>query len=387
MSCLPVFAARPSSENWVGTWTASPTPCPVKSGEPSAGDSTYRNVMRISIGGKGLRVQLTNEFGASQLMVGSARIGISAGDGTIKPGTDHALTFGGKPSMTIPANGLMVSDRVAMDVPALSSLIVSLYVADQEIAVRSCHLLGVSTNYVAKGDATAAPKMTDARTTGSWNFVKGIEVLADKDAFAIVTMGDSITDGNASTKDANHRWPDYLAARLQKNPSTAHIAVLNAGIVGNRILQSSEYGPNAIARFDRDVLAQGGARYLILLEGVNDISWLDPSENASAEEVIGGISQLIKRAHAHGLTVFAATLLPYGGTDGFTEKDDLARAAINHWYQTSGEVDGLIDFDKAMHDPSKPMALNPVYDSGDHTHPNDAGYEAMANAVDISQFH
>jgi lysophospholipase L1-like esterase len=385
LSCLPAFAANKPTVNWVGTWAASPMACPAKSGEPSAGDSTYRNVMRISIGGKGFRVQLTNEFGTNQLMVGSAHIAINSGDGTIKPGTDHELTFGGRPSVTIPASGLMLSDEVSMDVPALSSLTVSLYVADQEISTRSCHVLGSSTNYVTKGDAAEAIKMKNARTTGSWNFVKGIDVRADKNAFAIVTLGDSITDGNASTRDANHRWPDYLAERLQKSHNTAQVAVLNEGIIGNRVLRN-ELGSNAIARFDRDVLAQSGARYLILLEGINDIDWLDPSENVSAEELIIGISQLITRAHAHGITVFAATLTPYGGADGFSEKGDLARTALNNWYRTAGVVDGVIDFDKVTRDPSKPTAFNPAYDSGDHLHPNDAGYEAMANSVDISLF-
>ena len=372
--------------NWVNTWAASPMACPVKSGEPSAGDSTYRNVMRLSIGGKGLRVQLTNEFGAAQLTVGSAHIGIDSGGGAIKPGTDHELKIGGRPSVTIPANGLMLSDEVSMDVPALSSLAVTLYVTDQEIAARSCHLFSSSTNYVTKGDAAKALKINNARTTDSWNFVKGIEVRADKNAFAVVTLGDSITDGAASTKNANHRWPDFLAERLQKSHNTEQVAVLNEGIVGNRILRSSEYGQSAIARFDRDVLAQTGARYLILFEGINDINWADPDEDASADEVILGISQLVMRAHAHGLTVFAATLTPTGGADGFPEKNDPIRTAINHWYQTSGVVDGVIDFDKVVRDPSKPAALNPAYDSGDHLHPNDAGYKAMADSVDIRLF-
>ena len=385
LAALPAIAADKPAANWVGTWAASPMACPVKSGEPSAGDSTYRNIMRVSIGGKGLRVQLTNEFGNSGLMVGAARIGIDAGNGTIKPGTDHALTFGGHAAVTIPANGLMLSDEASMDVPALANLSVSVYLADQEIATRSCHDLGTSTNYVVKGDATGAAKLNGARTSTSWNFVKGIEVRADKGAFAIVALGDSITDGYGSTKDANHRWPDFLAERLQKGRGTAQIAVLNEGISGNRVLRN-ERGPNAIARFDRDVLAQDGARYLIILEGINDINWDDASEDASAEELIVGISQLVARAHAHGLVVYAATLTPYQGTEGYSEKGDAVRNALNNWYRTSGAVDGVIDFDQATRDASKPAAFNAAYDSGDHLHPGDAGYQAMANAVDISLF-
>ncbi len=381
----PAFAADKPAANWVGTWTAAPMACPVKSGEPSAGDSTYRNVMRVTIGGKALRVQLTNEFGNSSLTVGSAHVATDAGDGGIKPGTDHVLTFGGQTSITIPANGLMVSDEVPMEVAPLSTLSVAVYVVDQEIAARTCHELGMSTNYVTKGDSTGAAAGKAARTTEAWNFVKGIDVIADKNAFAIVTFGDSITDGYGSTKDANHRWPDYFADRLQKNPKTSQISVLNEGISGNRVLRNG-MGTSAIARFDRDVLAQGGAKYLIILEGINDVKWDDPTQLASAEELIVGISQLITRAHAHGLTVFVGTLTPYQGDDEYTEKGEAARVALNNWIRTSGAPDGVIDFDQLTRDASKPKAFDPKYDSGDHLHPGDAGYQAMGNAVDISLF-
>lgn len=385
LSCLPGFGEAKPAVNWVGTWAAAPMACVVKSGEPSAGDSTYRNVVRISVGGKAFRVQLTNEFGATQLMVGSAHVAMSAGDGGIRPGTDHALTFGGHSSVTIPAGGFVLSDEVALDAPALSSLAVTLYVADQVIATRTCHLLASSTNYVTKGDVSGAGEMKSARTTESWNFVKGVVVRADGDAFAVVAMGDSITDGNASTKDTNRRWPDYLAERLLKSGKTARVGVLNEGIVGNRVLRT-EWGQSAIARFDRDVIAQNGVRYLVLLEGINDINWQDPSEDASAEELIVGISQLVERAHSHGIKVFAATLIPYGGADGFSEKGEQVREAVNTWYRTGGVVDGVIDFDKATRDAQKPASLKPGFDSGDHLHPNDAGYEAMGEAVDLSWF-
>jgi hypothetical protein len=277
---VTAFGADQPAENWVGTWAAAPTPCPVKAGRPSAGDSTYRNTVRVSVGGKVVRVKLTNEFGVTPLTVGAARIGMSAGEGAIAAGTDHPLTFGGRQAVTIPEGGFVVSDEVEMELPALSSVAVSVYVTDQVIAIRSCHLLGLSSNYVTKGDATAAATMKSARMTESWNFLKGIDVRAENNAFAIVALGDSITDGNASTKDANRRWPDYLAERLQKTPNGAQTAVLNEGIVGNRVLRTSEWGPGAIARFDRDVLAQSGARYLILLEGFNDINWADADEDA-----------------------------------------------------------------------------------------------------------
>jgi lysophospholipase L1-like esterase len=383
---VSAFAADKSDGNWVGTWAAAPMPCAVKSGEPSAGDSTYRNIVRVSVGGRGVRVKLSNEFGASQLVVGAAGIAISAGDGAIAAGSDRALTFGGRAAVTIPAGGYMLSDEVAMNLPAMSSLAISIYVIDQEISTRSCHLLATSTNYVAKGDATQSVTMQHARATGSWNFVKGIDVRADKNAFAVVVLGDSITDGAASTKDANRRWPDELAERLEKRQEASQAAVLNEGIIGNRVLRSSELGQSAIARFDRDVLAQTGVRYLILLEGINDISWGDPDENASAEEIIVGFAQLAERAHAHGIKVFAATILPSGGADGFSDKGESVRAVLNNWIRTGGTVDGVIDFDRAMRDPSKPTTLNAAFDSGDHLHPNDTGYEAMGNAIALSLF-
>jgi lysophospholipase L1-like esterase len=384
-STLAFAADKQAATNWVGTWAAAPMACPVKSGEPSAGDSTYRNVMRVSIGGKALRVVLTNEFGNSELTVGSAHVALDAGSGSIKPGTDHALTFGGHSSVTIPANGLMISDEVPMNVAPLSILSVAVYVADQEIAARTCHALGMSTNYITKGDVTTTGAAKNARTTEEWNFVKGIDIVADKNAFAVVTLGDSITDGYGSTTDANRRWPDVLAERLQKSAKTSQISVLNQGISGNRILHN-ELGPDAISRFDRDVLAQSGAKYLIILEGINDVKWDDPTQLSSADELIVGISQLITRAHSHGLTVFVGTLTPYGGNEEFTEKGEAARVALNHWIRTSGVPDFVIDFDQLTRNPSKPGAFDPRYDSGDHLHPGDAGYKAMGEAVDISLF-
>jgi lysophospholipase L1-like esterase len=382
---MSTFAAEKQPTNWVGTWAAAPMACPVRSGEPSAGDSTYRNVMRVSIGGKALRVVLTNEFGNGDLTVGAAHVALDAGDGSMKRGTDHALTFGGHSSVTIPANGLMVSDEVPMSVAPLSTLSVAVYVTDQEIAARTCHALGMSTNYVNKGDTTSIGAAKSARTVDSWNFVKGIDVIADKNSFAVVAFGDSITDGYGSTKDTNRRWPDVLAERLQKNPKTSEISVLNQGISGNRILRN-QLGPNAISRFDRDVLAQSGAKYLIILEGINDVKWDDPTQLASADELIVGISQLITRAHSHGLTVFVGTLTPYGGNEEFTEKGEAARMALNNWIRTSGVPDGVIDFDQLTRDTSKPGAFDPRYDSGDHLHPGDAGYKAMGDAIDVTLF-
>ena len=378
-------AADKPTEAWVGTWAASPMALAPKMDEPAAGDSTYRNIVRVSLGGKTARVQFTNEFGKTPLVIGSAHIAVSAGGGAVQAGTDHPLTFGGQPSVTIPAGGFMLSDDIAMDIAPLASLAVSVYVADRDVSTRSCHELGSSTNYITKGDASGATTLTNPRTITSWCFVKGIDVRAASKAFAIVTLGDSITDGALSTPDANHRWPDSLAERLQSK----NIAVLNEAISGNRILHDGA-GPNAVARFDRDVLAQSGVKYLIILEGINDIGWpvarKDTSEEVSAADLILAVTQLVERAHQHGIKVIGATLTPYGGAGYSSDQGEQKRTALNQWYRTAGVVDGVIDFDKVTRDPAKPLWFNPEYDSGDHLHPKDAGYKAMADSIDLSLF-
>ena len=341
------------------------------------------------MGGKALRVQLTNEFGTTPLLVSSAHIGLSTGNSSVQAGTDRGLTFGGSPSINIPAGGMVFSDALPMDVPPLSSLAVSVYLADRSVPTLTCHELASSTNYITTGDAAADAILRDPRTTGSWCFLKGIDVQADKNAFSIVTLGDSITDGALSTPDSNHRWPDYLAERLQGNAKTAEIAVLNEGISGNRILHDGA-GPNAIARFDRDVIAQSGVKYLIILEGINDIGTptarQDNAESVSLEDLIFGVTQLTKRAHEHGIKVLGATLTPFVGAGYSSPEGEQLRSGLNSWYRTGGVVDGVIDFDKVTRDPAKPTWFNPAYDSGDHLHPKDAGYKAMADSIDLSLF-
>ena len=375
---------------WVGTWAASPVSLPTDLDEPAAGDSTYRDIVHISAGGTGVRVQLTNEFGKTPLVVEAAHIAISAGNGATEPGTDRALNFGGRPTVMIPAGGMIYSDEVAMQAPALANLAVSVYVADHYVSARSCHQLGESTNYIAKGEQTAAPTMQRAGTIDSWCFVKGVDVRANvrakSDAFSIVALGDSITDGWRSTPNANRRWPDILAQRLQAGGATAQIGVLNEGISGNRVLHDGA-GPNAIARFNRDVLAQSGVKYLILLEGINDIGWAasrhSQTEAVSAKDLIDAMTQLVDRAHEHGITVYGATLTPYGGAGYSSAPGERIRTALNTWIRTGGVVDGVIDFDKATRDPANPTRFLPAYDSGDHLHPNDAGYKAMADSIDL----
>ena len=385
------FAALAQSQaaNWVGTWAASPVGSVVNAGQAGPGNTTYRNIVHTSLGGSAVRVQLTNEFGTDPLTVGAAHVAISAGGGSIQPNSDHALTFNGKPTVEIPAGAFVLSDPVTMQAAPLSDLAVSVFVPEQRIRNTTCHTFADSTNYVLQGDATVAATADKSNPIYAWCFVKGIDVKTDGKAAAIVTFGDSITDGALATRDANHRWPDVLAARLQADKKTADLGVLNEGIGGNRVLHDG-YGPSALARFDRDVIAQSGVKYLIILEGINDIGRLkephEPGDIITADDLIFGLTQLVTRAHQHGIKVFGATLTPYLPTGYSSPQGEQVRQAYNQWIRTSGVFDGVIDFDKITQDPAHPETFLPDYDSGDHLHPKDAGYKAMGDAIDLSLF-
>ncbi len=386
---LVAWAQTPGT-HWVGTWASSPIGETVNSGQPAPANTTYRNIVHISLGGSAVRVQLTNEFGTEPLTVGAAYVAVSTGGGSIQSGSDHALTFNGRPTVEIPAGAFVVSDPVTMQAAALSDLAVSVYLPQQRIRNTTCHDFGDSTNYILKGDATGAATADNSSPIYSWCFVKGIDVSASNQAAAVVTFGDSITDGALSTRDANRRWPDVLAARLQADKKTADLGVLNQGIGGNRVLHDG-YGPSALARFDRDVIAQSGVKYLIVLEGINDIGRLknphEQGDNITADDLIFGLSQLVTRAHQHGIKVFGATLTPYMSAGYSAALGEQVRQTYNNWIRTSGVFDGVIDFDKITQDPAHPDQFLPDYDSGDHLHPKDAGYKAMGDAIDLSLFH
>ncbi len=394
--CATVAAAaasRPHFE-WAGTWATAPEVMFVKG---PIGNSTFRNIVRTSIGGAELRVVLTNQFGKTPLLVGNAHIAISAGGGRLEPGSDHQLTFDRQTSVSIPPGAYVLSDPMPMRLAAFTSLAISIYLTQQTVAVPTCHQVAQSTNYIAGGDATAETELAGARTQTSWCFLQEVDVQTkDKDAGAIVALGDSITDGARSTLDANHRYPDYLAERLHADRKTAHLSVLNEGISGGRVLFEG-HGPSALERFDRDVLAQPGVRYVIYLEGINDIGQMrrpdSPEHTLTAQDLIFAATQLVARAHEHGVKVFGATLLPFGPRD-IPEKvrPEWARMRevmneYNDWVRTGGVFDGVIDFYKAMEDPKDPEIMLPAYDSGDHGHPNDAGYKVMADAIDLKLFH
>lgn len=389
---LPALATAGSDAGrWIATWGASPQ---IPTAPLALENQTVRQIAHVSLGGEVLRVRLSNAFGSTSLPVSEAHVALSAGGSSIAPGTDRQLTFGGSPTTVIPPGALVVSDPVALAVPPLGNVAISLFFPGS-VSATTEHSLAVQTTYVSPpgdyaGDATMPAAGT---TTVSWYFVNGVEVMTDgRPTASIVALGDSITDGYASTVSANHRWPNYLAARLQARPGTSNLAVVDEGISGNRVLHDF-IGPNALGRFDRDVVPQSGARWVIVLEGINDIgipgAFGAPDQVVSADEIIEGHRQLITRAHAMGLRIYGGTLTPFEATlipGYYSAEGEVKREAVNQWIRTSGAYDAVIDFDAAVRDPSHPTRMLPAYDSGDHLHPNDAGYQAMANAIDLHLF-
>jgi lysophospholipase L1-like esterase len=339
-----------------------------------------------------MRVVLGNEFGTAPLTIGGASIALRDKDAKIAAGSNRALMFAGRPSVTIPPGASMTSDPVDENVPPMGDLAIDLYLPDQMTPLTSpltVHAGASQTNYVSSiGNFAGSADLPVLTTTPSWYLLERVEVTAPAETGAIVTFGDSITDGARSTPNTNNRWPDHLAKRLLTRPGSAKLAMLNTGIGGNRLLSDStnNFGINALARFDRDVLAQPGAMYVVVLEGINDIGNARADPMPSAADLIAAQKQLIERAHAHGLKIFGATLTPFEGAAYFTPEGEAKRQAVNNWIRTSKAYDAVIDFDAATRDPASPGKFLPLYDSGDHLHPNDAGYEAMGKSIDMNLF-
>lgn len=378
---------QPQQPHWIGTWATAPM-TPNVDDQRAFCDVTLREIAHVSVGGDQVRVRLTNEFGVSSLTISAAHIALSAGGSAIQPGTDRPLTFGGATSVQIPAGAILLSDPVELNVPALSNVAVSLYLPTQYIRNGTFHDEAFQTNYLVQGNAVASPTLAGATKLESWYFFDGVDVVASAPhAGAIVAIGDSITDGAYSALNANHRWTDFLAKRLQGQKETAQVSVLNEGIGANRIL-SQGYGPNALSRFDRDVLSQSGVKYLIVLEGINDIGHLvgRPVFKITAQQLELALAQMAGRARNAGIKVYGATITPYEGADYYSEKGEAIREEVNLWIRTSGVFDGVIDFDAAVRDPHNPKQFLPRYDHGDHLHPSDAGYQAMSDAIDLKFF-
>jgi lysophospholipase L1-like esterase len=343
-------------------------------------------IARTSIGGRRLRVIVSNAFGSEPLAVGAAHIAIRAKESEIVAASDRALSFNGKPGCTVGPGMVILSDPVDLNVAPVSDLAVSLYFPG-ETGPPTSHGTGLHTTYIKDGDVTGQAALADAVTTQSYYWLAGIDVEAPAGASLIVAFGDSITDGARSTPDTNHSWPALLAARLAAQKATANIAVGNMGIGGNRVLRDVT-GVSALARFDRDVLSQPGVKWVMVLEGINDIGHgaIAPAEMVTADELIAGYKQIIERAHTHGVKAIGCTLTPYEGASYSRENGEAVREAVNTWIRTSGAYDAVVDFEAATRDPNNPKRFRADLDPGDHLHPNDAGYQAMADAVDLSLF-
>jgi lysophospholipase L1-like esterase len=388
----PLAFSGDSDGTWVAAWQGSPTPggtfyspgCPSDVGLTN---QTVRNILFISAGGESIRVHISNAGGSVPLNVGSATVAISAGGAATAPGSLHQLQFAGQSSILIAAGGEAVSDSVAMSVQLLQNLVVSFYLPGST-GPTTQHYFAAQTNYLASGDQSAVGDATPfTHNISCWMFASAVDVKASPRVIGnIIALGDSITDGYLSATNANHRYPDFLARRLATRNGLT-MSVSNAGIIGNELLTvrpQLQFGYPAPARLARDVLTQAGARAVILLEGINDIG----ERSAKAEELIAVDRQLILAAHASGLKIYGGTLVPFAGSNAVyggdygTAAGEQERQKLNQWIRTSGAFDGVIDFDAALRDPANPTHLLPAYD-GDHLHPNDAGYQAMANAVNL----
>jgi lysophospholipase L1-like esterase len=382
------------NEHWVGTWSNAMH-------EPDLGipglandgfnSQTLRQIVHISVGGRQVRVRLST-LGASGLVIGAAHIALRDTGASTVPASDRVLTFGGASSITIPPGALVVSDPVDLNAPALSDVAVSIFVPGKT-GPATWHFEGRQTSFISTpGDFTASVMLPVASTTLARFWLAGVDVVASGQTGTIVAVGESVTDGSQSTVDANARWTDAFARRLLAQPGNRAMGVLNEGIAGGRVLHDS-LGPNALARFDRDVLAQTGVTHVIAQVGDNDIFTVNPAEEVTVGQIIQGLRQLIQRAHANGLKIFGCTLTPVEGflvpgtpVPVFSPAGEIKRQAVNAWIRTSGEYDDVIDFDRVLRDPNSPSKILSLFDSGDHGHPTDAGYKALADAIDLKLF-
>jgi len=393
--------AAVNEADWVQTWGAAPLPPSPASGPfpatASFSNQTIRQTVRVSVGGTRVRLRFSNEYGAKPLVIGAARVALADEKGNITAGTDKPVLFAGQPTVTIPAGAPFLSDPIDLKVDGLSSLSISLYVPE-DTGPCTCHATGAQTGYVSGAGDFTAKAFTAAEKIQYRAFISGVDVESSAGR-SIVVLGDSISDGVGATPDANRRWPDLLANRLNARGAKGW-GIVNMGISGNRVLGDGA-GQSALARFDRDVLSASGVKTVVVFEGVNDLGIAYGNfgtgplaerfkslagKKVSTEDMIAGYRQLIARAHARGLKVVAATITPYGGAVYYSEEGEKVRQAINSWIRTGKEVDGVIDFDAVLRDPAKPTQIKDGFHAGDHLHGSDAGYAAMAAAIDLKLF-
>lgn len=396
---LPASAASPRNGTWIASWASSQLQPYGNEVLPADtfDDTTLREVVHLSAGGRRLRVHLANTFGGSPLVLRSVRIARPAAGhapGAIDPSTTRALTFSGHADVSIPMGAEYLSDAIDFPVDAQADLVIDMEIAKAPGAV-TLHTGARATSFLARGSHNGEAAFDSPQTFTRWYFLAGVEVEnTGKAPGTIVALGDSITDGHGSTTDGNDRWPDVLARRLAVDGHTHDFAVANEGIGGNHLLYDG-LGPNALARFDRDVLSQPGVRYLIVLEGINDLGGLDRIEDHSQAEhdawlaqIKDAMTQVVTRAHEHGILVYGGTLTPWLGSDYYHPgpRSEADRVALNQWIRTSGIFDQVIDFEAAVRDPAHPDHLLPAADSGDHLHPGPDGYRRMGEAIPLSLF-
>lgn len=350
-------------------------------------DCTVRMVVRTGIGGSKVRVNLSNSLSRPPVKVGSLHIALYKSNGSTVPGSDHEVLFSGRPSFTLLPGVVLLSDPVDIKIPPFTDLAVSLYFPDKT-GTPTEHRLGLHTTYISKGNTAGDVTMPDPEKTFSYLWLAGLDVYTAPDDFAVVALGDSITDGFATTLDANKQWPMLLARRLNATPGVRQISVINQGISGNQVLRDGA-GISALARFDRDVLSIAGVKWVIILEGINDINfrgWMDGPDGLSGDDLIAGYRQIIERSHTHGIKVIGATLTPEEGVPTMSERGEKIRQTVNEWIRTCRLFDAVVDFDEVIRDPSRPIRMRPEFDPGDHIHPNDAGNQAMADVFDRDVF-
>jgi lysophospholipase L1-like esterase len=400
---IPDGAGAPRTP-WIATWAASPEPTTSDSQKPllNVEDQTVRERVRVSIGGDQICLRLSNEYGSAPLLVGSATIGAPTDPRSVRPGSIQTVTFGGRSSVAIPAGAPVLSDPVDFPVNSGAEISISLYFP-KRVVRPTLHALALKSAVISEhGDHTRAEKIEGGAETESSILVSAVLVPAQPSQRLVVAFGDSVTDGDGSTVDADHNWPSDLIRRLGKTPEGSKLAVVNAGIAGSRLLSDCfivSFGVSALARFDRDALALPGVTHIVLLEGINDIGFpgaklgadylADPADVRTPEHLIDAYRQLITRAHARGVKLIGATISPFEGVDlpgYYSESKEVTRQAVNQWIRTSGSFDGVIDFDAVLRDPDHPRRLLPRFSSEDHLHPNDLGYQAMADAINLALF-
>jgi lysophospholipase L1-like esterase len=392
------------SRHWVNTWASMPQltepgnmpPAPFTQDGLVLADSTLRQTVRTSVGGDRLRLRFSNAFGGAALPITAVSVALPvdgrAGVSAIRPGTSRPITFHGRPSTVVPLGAQVVSDPLDLALAPGTTLTVTAYLADGQASnAITSHPGSRTTSHLLAGNHVTAEDLPGATPVDHWYFLSGVETWSKGGTRAVVTLGDSLTDGRGSTTNENNRWPDRLFARLQARPGTAGVAMLNQAAGGNRVLNDG-LGPNALARLDRDVLAQTGVSWLVVFEGVNDIGTAAATEAAQkqvADDLIAAYDQIVVRAQAQGIRVYGATLLPFGGNTGYDDPQgyrETARQLVNDWIRGSHRFDAVLDLDRAARDPQEPRRLRAAYDVGDHLHLNPVGYQALADAVDLRLF-